>query len=103
MRPIESMSMAPKSLETSFHQATKQQKQEATNLTLSMNYSAQTKKESEQTVRTSKSEYQEYRYDGTDKRGGKGSYQPPTKKRKKEENEKKRENHMSGGSLDIRI
>lgn len=103
MRPIEFMSMAPKSLETSFQHASKQQKQQATDVSLSMNYNSQIKKESEQTVKLSKSEYQEYRYDGNDKRGGKGAYQPPTKKRKKAENEKNIENHSSGGSLDIRI
>lgn len=101
--PIEHLAMAPKSLTTSIHNVSRIQKQEMAQAQTAEAFKADVKKSSEQTIKSQKSEYKEYRYDRKEK-GGQNSHSK--KKQQKRESEAVDEDDVAaklGRTFDIRI
>lgn len=103
VNPIEMISMAPKSWETSNQNVARLQKQEVMNQHLAAEYGKDVEHESQQTVKTAKTDQQEYRYDANSRGGSKGAYQEGQNKRKKDEEKKEDTGKISGSKLDILI
>ncbi|MFU0826591.1 MAG: DEAD/DEAH box helicase [Lachnoclostridium sp.] len=103
--PIEIATMAPKSQEVTPYKQQEYQKPLNDQLLIGQQLNHQIQKESQQTVRTFKSENQEYRYDAKEK--GNNSYSYSYSGRKKDKKQKAKEaapkNNCRYGSIDIKI
>ncbi|MDO5522262.1 MAG: hypothetical protein Q4G58_17340 [bacterium] len=84
IRPIEKLTMAPKSLTTSIQNVKRLQLDEMTEEEYAANFRTKVKQNAKQTVETQKGEQNEYRYDQK-KEGNGGGYQSKKRDKKKEE------------------
>lgn len=100
---IELMTMAPKSWETSMQHVTSKQRQEFMNAQLAAEYGKDLKHESEQTLKSVKTENNEFRYDNKESGHNGAFYQKNPRKRKKEDSKEETKQSNQGHSLDIRI
>lgn len=100
IRPIDIITIAPKSQETSHLQLASQQRSDHAHEQLGVQYNSDIKHNSEQTVKATKGENKEYRYDAKEK--GSQSYSGKKKKGNKQ-NEKNRKEEITRGSFDIKI
>ncbi len=103
VNPIEMISMAPKSWETSNQNVARLQKQEVMNQQLAAEYGKDVEHDSQQTVQTAKSDQPEYRYDANDQGRSNGFYQGRQKKKKDDTEKKNEPDKISGSKLDILI
>lgn len=101
--PIEVISMAPKSQAVTPIKHQDVQKPVNDQQQLNQQFNQEIKHNSQQTVRTIKSENNEFRYDAKEK--GSNSYNDSKKKEKKESNNKdnKKNPPFRSGSIDIKI
>lgn len=99
--PIEVITMAPKSQEASHFKQNEVQKTFAEHTQLAASYSKETKHNSQQTIKATKSENNEYRYDAKEKGNGSYSEQEKENKKKKQETDKDKEIRLS--NFDIKI
>lgn len=103
VNPIEMISMAPKSWETSNQNVAKLQKQEFMNQHLAAEYGKDVKHESQQTIKSAKADQPEYRFDPRDKGKGQTYNSKGQGKKKKQEEEKEEAGKITGNKLDILI
>ncbi len=100
--PIEHLAMAPKSLTTSIRNVTRIQKEEMMQTHTAQAFQNEVKKSSEQTVKSQKSEYTEYRYDRKDE-SKQGKKQGQKRKQEDEPVDEDDIAAMLGRTLDICI
>jgi len=100
--PIERALVPPKTQEASQFQHAHQQKQAHAQEQLGVQYHNTLQHNSQQTVKMTKSENNEYRYDAKEKGNGKFSGQKKGKKKQEQEEEKK-ETAVPVRGFDIRI
>lgn len=100
--PIERALVPPKSQEASQFQHAHQQKQAHAQEQLGVQYHNTLQRNSQQTVKMTKSENNEYRYDAKEKGNGKYSGKKQGKKKKEQEKDKKENPALSRG-FDMRI
>ena len=103
VNPIEMISMAPKSWETSNQNVARLQKQEFAHQSLVTEYGKDVQHDGQQTVKSAKTDQPEYRYDANEKGGGNGSYQGGKKKKKEDKEHKEATDSKIGSKLDILI
>lgn len=101
IRPIDIAMIPPKSQEASQVQNASNQRQTHAQEQLGIQYNQNVKHNSQQTVKATKSENNEYRYDAKEK--GNGSYSNKKKKGKKNDEKKKEDTTIQLSNLDIRI
>ena len=104
IRPIDMMSIAPRSQEASHQHLNAQQKIEHAQQSMAEQFSKHVKAEAEVVIQTSKSEQNEYRYDAKEK--GNNSYSGQNQRRKKGkkgENTGEKTEEKKSGNFDIRI
>lgn len=99
--PIEMITMAPKSQEASHYKQNEVQKSFAEQTQLAASYSKEVKHNSQQTIKATKSENNEYRYDAKEK--GNGSFSEKENKNKKKDQETGDEKEIKLSSFDIKI
>ena len=100
--PIERVLVPPKSQEASQIQHAHQQKQEHAQEQIGVQYQSNLQHNSQKTVKMTKSENNEYRYDAKEKGNGKFTGQKKGKQ-KKEQEENKKGNTVPVSGFDIRI
>lgn len=103
VNPIELISMAPKSWETSNQNVARLQKQEVMNQHLAAEYGKDVKHDSQQTVKSTKADQPEYRYDAKNQGNNQEFYQGGQKQNKKKETKEEETKNISGSKLDILI
>ena len=103
VKPIELISMASKSWETSTQNMSRLQKQDSVNHTLAAQYGKNVEHDSHQTVKSAKSDQPEYRYNANERQGSNGFYQGGQGKKKDNKEEKEDTGNKSGHKLDILI
>ncbi len=103
VKPIEMISMAPKSWEASNQSAARLHKQEVVSQQITVGHEKDIEHDSQQTVKSAKSDQPEYRYDANDKGGSGGFYQGRQGKKKEEKDKKEKTGNISGHKLDILI
>lgn len=109
IRPIDMISIAPRSQEASHQQTSDQNRLNHAHQNMADQFSKHVKDEAEVVIQTSKGEQQEYRYDAKEKGNGtyRGNSGKKDKKQKKEEQkEHKGENKVGAtpkSSFDIKI
>lgn len=104
IRPIDMMSVAPRSQEASQQHVNAQHKAEHAQQSMAQQFSKHVKAEAEVVIETSKSEQNEYRYDAKEK--GNNSYSGQKKRKgkgKKGENAGEKTEEIKLNSFDIRI
>ncbi len=102
VKPIEMISMAPKSWETSNQNVARLQKQSSLNQNIVAQHGKNVEHDGQQAVKSAKSDQPEYRFDAKDG-GGKGFYQGGQEKKKEDSEQKEKHGTMSGSKLDILI
>lgn len=98
--PIDMATMAPKSQEVTLHKQQESQKPFQEQLQASSQFKNEIRQNSRQTVKTSKGDNPEYRYDAKEK--GNNSYNG-NKQKKKKEKEPDSGSNKKTTSIDIRI
>lgn len=102
IRPIDMLVMPNRSQEASLQQNANNARQTHAQNTISAQFSTEVRHNSEQTVKMTKSENNEYRYDAKEK--GNSSYQGSGgKKKKKEEDSAAASKQIKTSNFDIRI
>ncbi|MDF2951111.1 MAG: hypothetical protein K0S18_694 [Anaerocolumna sp.] len=104
IKPIDIVTMAPKSQEVSHFKHQESQKTLNEQAQLSNQFNSQIKHNNQQAVKTLKGDNQEYRYDAKEK--GNNSYNQNKDKKKKDKNdnsEPQSNAKISPGSFDIKI
>lgn len=106
IRPIDIITIAPKSQEAANQQLGEQHRMQQTQTNMENSFQQHIKQNTEQVVQYTPSENSPYRYDAKEK--GNGSYQESKNKKKKDDKkEKKGKREKSeetiGGSFDIKI
>jgi hypothetical protein len=99
--PIEVVTMAPKSQEASVFKHQEVQKTFNDQAIFNSEFKQEIQHNNNQTVKTSKGENKEYRYDAKEK--GNNSYMGKKQKKKQKENESDKKGNIQSGSIDIRI
>jgi hypothetical protein len=99
--PIEIASMAPKSQEVSVYKHHDTQKPVNEQIQISHQFNNEIKHNLNQTVKTVKSENNEYRYDAKEK--GNNSYKGSGQSKKKKDKGSAPKNNSRPGSIDIKI
>lgn len=99
--PIEVATMAPKSQEVSNYKHQENQKPMNDQILIHSKLNEEVKHNSQQTVKSTKSENKEYRYDAKEK--GNNSYTGSNSKKKKKEEPEPEKKNMKASSIDIRI
>lgn len=99
--PIEIAAMAPKSQEVSLYKQHESQRPINEQAQISGQIKNETRHNSLQPVKTSKSENKEYRYDAKEK--GNNSYAGSKQKKKQNEEEAAPKDNFRSGSIDIKI
>lgn len=99
--PIEIASMAPKSQEVTSYKHQESQKPMNDQILIHDKLSHEVKHNSQQTVKMTKGDNKEYRYDAKEK--GNNSYSGSNSKKKQKEESKDEKGTMKPGSIDIRI
>lgn len=103
IKPVEMLSMAPKSWETSNQNVARIQKQDAAQIHFTNEFGKEVKHNSERPIETSKADSGEYRY-GDDTSGGKGAYyENPRGKKKTKEKKEDEKDFDNSHHVDIRI
>ncbi len=101
--PIEHLAMAPKSLQTSIQNVNKIQRQEAIQAEQAASFQNQVKKNAEQTVKSQKSETEQYRFDQKKEDRNKGYQGNKQEKKSAEECDPDDVSKRVGQSFDICI
>lgn len=106
IRPIDIITIAPKSQEAANQQLGEQHRMQQNQSNMENSFQQHIKQSTEQVVQYTPSENPPYRYDAKEK--GNGSYQESKNKKKKKEKEIKKDNlkkskETIGGSFDIKI
>lgn len=99
--PIETAVMAPKSQEASIYKHQENQKPFNEQMVIHQQHDRNVKHNSQQTVKTAKSDNNEYRYDAKEK--GSNSYSGSKQNKKKKKQEEVTKENYRPGSIDIRI
>jgi hypothetical protein len=99
--PIEIATMAPKSQEASLYKHQESQKPLNEQIAIGQQINNHIKHDSQQTVKTIKSDNKEYRYDAKEK--GNNSYSESKRDKKKKEKEAAPKDNFRSGSIDIKI
>ena len=103
VKPIELISMAPKSWETSNQNVARLQKQEYVQQNIVAEHGKDVQHDGQQTVKSAKSDQPEYRYDAKDKGGNKGFSQGGQGKKKEDKEKNEKTDNIRGNKLDILI
>lgn len=104
IRPIDMITVAPRSMEASQQHLQEQHKAESAQSNVAQQFVRHTKENAEVVIQTSKGEQQEYRYDAKEKGNGTyGKSKRGTKKAKKKETEKEKSEEIKRSSFDIKI
>ena len=102
MRPIESISMAPKSQEVSHMHQNMINKNNADKANFQGSFANEVKKNSQQTVKTNKGDNNQFLYDAKNK--GNGTYYENKGDKKKKDSNKNDENHdISLSNFDVKV
>ena len=101
--PIERVLVPPKTQEASQHQIAHQQKQAHAQEQLEVQYNTNLQHNQQQTVKMTKSENNEYRYDAKEKGNGKFFGGKKDKKKKEQEEAKEKGKPLLPHGFDIRI
>lgn len=102
IRPIDIISIAPRSQEAASQHLNSQNKAEHAQSNMVQQFSKHMKENAEVVIQTSKGEQKEYRYDAKEKGNGSYSGQKSKGKKKKDEGKKKPE-AIKQGNFDIKI
>lgn len=102
IRPIDMISIAPRSQEAANQHLNSQNKAEHAQSNMVQQFSKHVKENAEVVIQASKGEQKEYRYDAKEK--GNGSYSGQNNKGKKKKNEgEKKPKEIKQGNFDIKI
>lgn len=102
IRPIDTLLMPPRSQEASNMSARTMIREHDTTAQLQAEHMREQQHRSEQTIKATKAENNEFRYDAKEGQGDAGTYKNP-KRKKKEKTEKKDTKKEQRGSFDVRI
>lgn len=103
IRPIDIVSIAPKSQEAANQQLANQQRASQSQTNMQNQFQQHIRNSSEQVVHAAKGENKEYRYDAKEKGNGSYSRQQGKKKKKDEDAEKSSNDKVVTSSFDIKI
>ena len=102
MRPVENITMAPKSQEASHMHQNMLNKQQANQSNIAGSFANDVKKNSQQTVKATKGENNQFLYDAKNKGNGK-FYRDDKKKENKDSSEKEQETEIKISNFDVKI
>jgi len=103
IRPIDIVTMAPKSQEVSTYKQQEVQKPMNEQMHLHNQFNNEIRHNQQQTTKTVKAENTEYRYDAKEKGSNSYSGSGYNQKKKKEKDETAIKDHFHTGSIDIKI
>lgn len=102
MRPVENITMAPKSQEVSQIQQNMHNRNQANQANISGGFANEVKKNSQQTVKTSKGENNQFLYDAKNKGNG-NFYKDDKRKKDKTSKENEQDNEIKTSNFDVKI
>lgn len=103
IRPIDMISIAPRSQEAANQHLNSQNKAEHAQSNMVQQFGKHVKENSEVVIQTSKGEQKEYRYDAKEKGNGSYSGHQNNKGKKSKDEGKKKPEEIKQGSFDIKI